>query len=61
VSPPSTVRPSGIVAHTCRWYRHRARRPPLNSAVLALSERMDQKNSNWNYRRIQGTLLKLGH
>ncbi|WP_371320757.1 hypothetical protein [Saccharothrix yanglingensis] len=42
-------------------YPNRTGRPPVDDAVVAPIERMAQENVNWDYRRIQGELLKPGH
>jgi putative transposase len=47
---------------TKKWtYPNRTGRPPLNSTIAALIERMARENETWGYQRIQGELLKLGH
>jgi putative transposase len=42
-------------------YPHRQGRPPIDSALAELVERMARENPSWGYKRIQGELLKVGH
>src|SRR3954465_8058563 len=47
---------------TKKWtYPNRSARPPLDPAIVTLIERIARENENWDYQRIQGELLKLGH
>jgi putative transposase len=47
---------------TKKWtYPKRLGRPPINDTVASLIERMARENHRWEYQRIQGELLKLGH
>jgi putative transposase len=47
---------------TKRWtYSNRPGRPPLDSTIAALIERLARENENWGYQRIQGELLQLGY
>ena len=47
---------------TKKWtYPNRAGRPPLDTAIAALIERMARETQTWGYQRIQGELRKLGH
>jgi hypothetical protein len=47
-----------LVRH--RWaYPNRPGRPPIDSTVDALVERMARENPSWGYRRLQGELLRL--
>lgn len=42
-------------------YPHRQGRPPLDTALADLIQRMARENPSWGYKRIQGELLKVGH
>ena len=42
-------------------FPHRAGRPPLDPAIVALVEQMARDNPGWGYRRVQGELRGLGH
>jgi putative transposase len=45
-----------------KWtYPHRSGRPSVDVEVVALIGRMARENTSWDYHRIQGELLKLGH
>jgi putative transposase len=47
---------------TKKWtYPNHSGRPPLDTAIVALIERMARENETWGYQRVQGELLKLGH
>jgi hypothetical protein len=47
---------------TRKWtYPHRRGRPPVSGEIVALIERLATENQGWEYQRIQGELLKLGH
>jgi putative transposase len=47
---------------TKKWtYPHRLGRPLVEDALAVLIERMARENPSWEYQRIQGELLKLGH
>jgi hypothetical protein len=61
------VRPGTVL----RWHRrlvirtwtylHRTGRPPVGAEITMLIERLATENHSWEYQRIQGELLKLGH
>ena len=36
-------------------------RPPVTAEIAVLIERLATENHGWEYQRIQGELLKLGH
>jgi putative transposase len=61
------VRPGTVLRwHRClisrKWtYPHRTGRPPASAEITALIERLATENHGWEYQRIQGELLKLGH
>lgn len=42
-------------------YPNRSGRPPTDPAITALVERMSRDNPGWDYQRIHGELLGLGH
>jgi putative transposase len=54
-----------------RWHRrlvarkwtcpHRMGQPPVSPEIAALIGRLATENRSWEYQRIQGELLKLGH
>jgi len=47
---------------TKKWtYPNPNGRPPIDTTIAALIERLAQENPTWGYQRVQGELLKLGH
>ncbi len=47
---------------TRKWtYPNRMGRPPVSTEIAALIERLATENNSWEYKRIRGELLKLGH
>ena len=47
---------------TREWtYPNRTGRPPVNTEIAALIERLAAENHGWGYQRIQSELLKLGY
>jgi len=47
---------------TSKWtYPSRTGRPPVSAEIATLIERLATENNDWEYKRIQGELLKLGH
>ncbi len=47
---------------TKKWtYPNRSGRPPLDNTIAVLIARLARENPTWDYKRIQGELLKLGH
>src|SRR5665213_3770403 len=44
-----------------KWtYPHRTGRPPIDTELAALIERLARQNPTWGYQRLQGELLKVG-
>ena len=47
---------------TRKWtYPHRRSAPPVSAEIAALIDQLAAGNHGWEYQRIQGELLKLGH
>jgi hypothetical protein len=47
---------------TRKWtYPHGAGRPPVSAEIAGLIGRLAAENHGWEYQRIQGELLMLGH
>jgi putative transposase len=45
-----------------KWtYPYRTGRPPVSGEITTLIERLAAQNHSWEYQRIPGELLKLGH
>ena len=42
-------------------YPNQTGRPPVSAEIAALITRLATENNGWEYKRIQGELLKLGH